>query len=159
MSEFLLQCACESPVPADWREQLVAMLGERPRRIGPWAELALFGALRCMAEAGEASLPEPAALILTSRYGTHQATRATLAQMADDLPMPLSFLQTQPSQVLALLAQRLGWHGQGMFLAAATLDEACALAAALAPAGGALVGWVEDQPLETSVWRRLRPAL
>lgn len=35
-----------APPPADWHEQLAQMLGAKPRRIGTWAELGLYGALR-----------------------------------------------------------------------------------------------------------------
>lgn len=37
-------------LPADWRERLVARLGQRPRRLGTWTELALYGALECLAD-------------------------------------------------------------------------------------------------------------
>ncbi len=45
------------PLPADWRDQLAARLGARPRRLGAWTELAMFGALRCLDAAGETALP------------------------------------------------------------------------------------------------------
>jgi len=32
-------------LPADWRAQLATRLGQRPRRMGVLAELALYGAL------------------------------------------------------------------------------------------------------------------
>lgn len=146
-----------APPPADWREQLTAMLGERPRRIGAWAELGLYGALRCMADAGEATLPEGAMLVLASHSGTHAATATALAQMREDLPMPLIFLQTQPSQLLALLATRLGWQGNACFLAGAGLPEAQSFAAAIAGGEGALLGWVDDRDGGASQWLRLQP--
>lgn len=37
-------------LPADWHERLVARLGQRPRRLGTWTELALYGALECLAD-------------------------------------------------------------------------------------------------------------
>lgn len=37
-------------LPADWRERLVARLGQRPRRLGTWTELALYGALECLVD-------------------------------------------------------------------------------------------------------------
>ena len=36
-------------LPDDWREQLATRLGQRPRRIGILAELALYGSLDCLA--------------------------------------------------------------------------------------------------------------
>lgn len=156
MIEFAVTGRCDAIPPADWRDQLAAMLGAKPRRIGLWAELALYGALRCMADSGETILPADAVLVLGSRYGTHAATAEALGQMAEDLPMPLIFLQTQPSQVLALLAERLQWRGHGSFLAGGNLADARRLAELQAGAGGALVGWVEDQAGGTTNWLRLR---
>ena len=157
MSELIITGRCsEAPPAEDWRERLAQMLGEKPRRIGLWAELGLYGALRCMADAGEKALPRDAVLVLASQGGTHVATRAALEQMQDDLPMPLTFLQTQPSQLLALLAARLEFPGNACFLAGMSLAEALALAEAQAGAGGALVGWVEDADGAATEWLRLR---
>lgn len=158
MSELRVTGRCsETPPAADWRERLARMLGERPRRIGLWAELGLYGALCCMADAGEKALPRDAILILASQGGTHVATRAALDQLQDDdLPMPLTFLQTQPSQLLALLAARLAFPGNAVFLAGASLAEARVLAEAHAGAGGALLGWVEEADDAATEWLRLR---
>jgi hypothetical protein len=144
-----------APPAADWRAQLAQLLGEKPRRIGLWAELGLYGALRCMAEAGEKSLPRDAVLLVASRGGTHAATRAALDQMQDDLPMPLTFLQTQPSQLLALLAARLDFPGNACFLAGASLAEATKLAEMQAGRGGALVGRVDDVDGGVTEWLRI----
>lgn len=45
------------PLPVDWRDQLAHRLGRRPRRVGLWTELAMFGARQCLDAAGEAALP------------------------------------------------------------------------------------------------------
>ncbi len=156
MSDLIITGRCVEPPAADWRARLAQMLGEKPRRIGAWAELGLYGALRCMADDGEATLPRDAVLMLASRGGTHVATRAALDQMRDDLPMPVAFLQTQPSQLLALLAARLDFPGNACFLAGASLAEARALAEAQAGAGGALVGWVDDADGGATEWLRMR---
>ena len=156
MSALIVTGRCsEAPPASDWRDQLAQMLGEKPRRIGLWAELGLYGALRCMADAGETALPADALLLVASRSGTHVATQAALEQMHDDLPMPLTFLQTQPSQLLALLASRLRWQGNASFLAGGSLAEARALALALAGQGGALVGWVDDADGGATEWLRI----
>lgn len=156
MSELIVAGRCsETPPAADWRQQLATMLGERPRRIGLWAELGLYGALRCMADAGETRLPHDAVLMLASQNGTHAATRAALEQMRDDLPMPLTFLQTQPSQLLALLAAHLDFPGNAIFLAGATFAEARTMAELQAGPGGALVGWVDDLDSGATEWLRL----
>jgi hypothetical protein len=143
-----------APPAADWREHLARMLGEKPRRIGLWAELGLYGALNCMAEAGESVLPADALLLLASHSGTHAATRTALEQLQDDLPMPLTFLQTQPSQLLALLSTRLCWQGNASFLAGASLEEALALAEVMAGPSGVLVGWVDDAGAGATEWMR-----
>jgi hypothetical protein len=148
-----------APPAEDWRAELERMLGARPRRIGAWAELALYGALRCMADAGEATLPAGDLLLMGSRHGTHAATAAALAQMTDDLPMPLAFLQTQPSQVLAQLAARLNWQGHACFFAGADLAQVLDQAELLAGGGGVLLGWVDDVGGGETEWWRLCPAL
>ncbi len=159
MNTFAITGRCiASPPPADWREQLTRMLGAKPRRIGTWAELGLYGALTCMADAGEAGLPPEAQIWLGSRRGTYTATDLALAQLRDDLPMPLTFLQTQPSQFLAMLAARLESRGHACFLADAQPQALLRLAAAQAGAGGLLLGWVDEMNGGSSNWLRLRHA-
>ena len=143
MSTFAISGRCiATPPPADWRAQLTRMLGAKPRRIGVWAELGLYGALRCMADTGETTLPQDALLMLASRRGAYAVTDTVLGQMRDDLPMPLAFLQTQPSQLLALLAAQMGWQGHACFVAGAEPQALLRLAAA--QADNVLLGWVEE---------------
>ena len=149
------RCLANSP-PADWREQLAQWLGAKPRRIGTWAELGLYGALCCLTDAGEKTLPPDAILLLTSRRGTYAATSAALVQMQDDLPLPLTFLQTQPSQLLALLAAQMDWTGHACFLAGAQPHDLLRLAAAQAGEGGVLLGCVDEANGGSSNWLRLR---
>ena len=157
MKTFVISGRCSaSPPPADWREQLAQMLGAKPRRIGTWAELGLYGALRCMADAGEAKLPQDAQIWLGSRCGTYAATGMVLDQLRDDLPMPLAFLQTQPSQLLALLAAQLNWKGHACFVAGSEPQALMRLAAAQAGNGGVLLGWVDEMEGGASNWLRLR---
>jgi hypothetical protein len=157
MSEWLVTGRFDvAPLPDGWREELTRLLGAKPRRIGTWAEMVLYGALRCMADAGESTLPADAVLMLASRQGTRAATKTALGQMKDDLPMPLAFLQTQPSQALALLAERLAWRGQACFFAGDELAKVRPLAEAMAGGGGILLGQVDDDGAATSVWLRLR---
>lgn len=134
-----------APPPADWREALARRLGQRPRRLGTWAELALAGALACLDEAGEAVLPPAALLTVGSLDGPKHALLDALASVGSELPMPIGFLQSQPSQILPVLARHLGWSGNGRVLN--TREPLAALRVALAeaePAGGLLIGWVED---------------
>ena len=149
-------CCLANPPPADWRDKLAQLLGAKPRRIGTWAELGLYGAMRCMADAGEKTLPPDAILLLTSQRGTYAATNAALAQMRDDLPLPLTFLQTQPSQLLALLAVQMDWTGHACFLAGAQSKDLLRLAAAQAGDGGVLLGCVDETSGGSSNWLRLR---
>jgi hypothetical protein len=149
---------------ADWREQLATRLGGRPRRIGRWAELGLYGALECLAEGGEDTLAAHAALVLSSRHGPAFAMREALAQAREGLPLPLTFLQIQPSQLLATLSAHLSWCGDARFITQpdplAVLDLALAMAGS--HADGLLLGWVselgdEGRPCESSLWLRLEP--
>lgn len=145
-----------APPPPDWRETLAQMLGAKPRRIGVWAELGVYGALRCMADAGETALPQNALLMLASRRGTYAATDIVLEQIRNDLPMPLAFLQTQPSQVLALLAAQMAWKGQACFVADPELKALLTLVSAQAGADGVLIGWVDEMNGGVTNWLRLR---
>ncbi len=158
MKTFSILGRCDAaPPPADWREQLAQMLGAKPRRIGTWAELGLYGALRCMLDAGEKTLPLHAQIWLGSRLGTCSATKTVLDQMREDLPMPLAFLQTQPSQLLALLAAQMGWNGQACFVAGGGMQSLLQLAAAQAGEGGLLLGWLDETDGGESKWLRLLP--
>lgn len=156
MSNFSVAgCCLGFPPPANWREQLIQLMGSNPRRIGKWAELGLYGALRCMADAGEETLPSDALLLLTSRRGTYVAADAALEQMHDDSLMPLTFLQTQPSQLLASLSAQLNWTGNACFFATSAPRNLLRIAAAQAGAGGALLGCVDETSGGVTSWLRL----
>lgn len=158
MKTFTVSGRCSAaPPPSDWRDQLARMLGAKPRRIGTWAELGLYGALRCMADAGEKTLPQDAQIWLGSRRGTYAATATVLDQLREDLPMPLAFLQTQPSQLLVLLAAQIDWKGHACFVAGAEPLALLRLAGVQAGKGGALLGWVDEMDGGSSNWLRLRP--
>ncbi len=158
MRDFVVSGRCvAAPPPANWREQLALMLGAKPRRIGTWAELGLYGALRCMADAGEAGLASDTQIWLGSQRGTYAPTEVVLGQLKDELPMPLAFLQTQPSQLLALLAAQLDWSGHACFVAGGAPQGLLELAAAQAGAGGVLLGWVDEMDGGSTNWLRLHP--
>jgi len=145
------------PPQTHWRDHLCELLGQTPRRLGPWAELGLYGALCCLADAGEPRLTPEASLILGSRRGPSTATLTALQQMHDDLPMPLTFLQTQPSQLLALLAAQWQWRGQACFFAATSATDLLTLAQLQSGAAGVLLGWVDEADGGISQWLRLHP--
>lgn len=156
MKTFAIKGRCiAAPPPPDWREQLALMLGAKPRRIGTWAELGLYGALRCMEDAGETTLPPDALLILTSRRGTYAATDLVMDQLRNDLPMPLTFLQVMPGQLLALVAAQMHWQGNACFFADAQPQALLRLAAAQAGKGGILLGCVDEMDGGSTQWLRL----
>jgi len=149
-------------VPQTWRADLAGRLGERPRRLGPWGELALFGARACLDAAGEAQLPADALLRLGSLIGpTATVLRALGDLRAGTSPLPYTFLQTQPAVALAVLAAHLGWSGDAMLHIhrdpLAQLRAALAAAQAASPPAGLLIGWVEEAPEPGSHWLRLAP--
>jgi hypothetical protein len=146
-----------SPPPAEWRNHLATRLGHRPRRIGEWVELALFGARQCLDAAREENLPADALLSLSSLHGPDIALRTALQQARDGLPMPITFLNSQPSQALPALAKYLGWQGNGRVLTTRDPCTALLLASCEARAGGMLLGWVDEDPPGKSVWIRLLP--
>lgn len=148
------RCIADPP-PAGWREQLAAQLGGKPRRIGIWAELGLYGALQCMADAGEKKLPVQAGLILSSQHGPVKAMWSVLEQACEDLPMPLTFLQTQPSQLLATLAAQLNWRGDARFITHADPRGLLCLAAVQNNRDGLLLGWVDETGVTLSHSTRL----
>jgi len=144
-------------LPKNWRDQLAERLGQRPRRIGLLAELALYGALNCLAAAGESGLPHKDLLRLSSLRGSRSAIFRTLDQGRDDLPLPFSFLQSQTSQILAALAVALNWQGDASIISARDPLDVVKLACHQAGSNGILLGWVEEDDPATSLWLRLVP--
>jgi hypothetical protein len=146
------------PLPEDWRASLAERLGQRPRRIGPWAELALYGARLCLDAAGEPTLPAGTQLRIASRLAPMAAARAIAEQARVGLPMPFAFMQSQPSQMLAALSQHLAWQGDARF--SLCRDPHAALQLAQQDGhmtGSLLVGWVEEDR-RTEWWRLVAQA-
>lgn len=83
-----------------------------------------------------------------------------LAQARESLPLPLAFLQTQPSQLLAALSAQLRWCGDARFVTNPNPLTVLALALVIADshADGLLVGWVNELDIESSYWLRLEPS-
>ena len=154
-------CSVADPPPAHWREELASLLGARPRRVGVWAELGLYGARTCLDAAGLPVLPPQAVVCVSSLSGSQSATHDTAAQCRDGLPLPFGFLQSQSSQLLAALGQWLQWEGEGGFLAHRDPAVARRLAqrdAVQAGASGLLLGQVEESgtQLATHWWWLVR---
>lgn len=144
-------------LPDDWREQLAVRLGQRPRRIGLLAELALYGALDCLADANETTLPKDDLVRICSLRGPTSAISQVLIQNQQDLPMPFSFLQSQTSQLLPALANALSWQGDAAVILARNAMDLATLAAHQAGNNGMLLGWVEEAEPCQSFWLRLSP--
>ncbi len=160
MKVYRIRARClAQPAATDWREQLSNRLGGRPRRLGRWAELGLYGAMECLAADTESRLAEHAALVLSSQHGPALAMRSALVQVREGLPLPLTFLQIQPSQLLATLSAQLGWCGDARFITHP--DPLSILTVALTIADshtdGLLLGWVNELDVESSIWLRLQP--
>jgi hypothetical protein len=154
-------------LPADWRDQLASMLGTRPRRIGLWAEMAIFGARRCLDATGSGELPSGAVVRIASDCGPVEAlAQVGSAFEAGLLPMPFDFLQSQPSQMLAAFSLHMKWRGDASFVAldgwgplqarmrleAAILRERAELAGQ--PWAGMLLGRVDlgQEPASQWLW-------
>lgn len=144
------------PPPADWRELLAHRLGTRPRRIGGWAELALLGARLCLDAAQEERLPQGALLRVVGTHGPMAATRLAAEQARHGLPLPFSFMQSQPSQMLAAVSQHLQWRGDARYVLGRDLHATLQLAQleCTSPAAGLLIGTVEEDRCTT--WWRYR---
>ncbi|MHB8915953.1 MAG: hypothetical protein ACYC4K_09105 [Thiobacillus sp.] len=146
---------CDAP-PSDWRAQLATRLGHRPRRLGEWVELALWGARQCLDQAGEEQLPSNTLLTLSTLNGSDIALRSALTQAKDGVPMPITFLNSQPAQSLPALAQYLGWQGNGRCLTTREPSLALQLACLEAGSEGVLAGWVDEDAPGKSIWLRLQ---
>jgi hypothetical protein len=144
------------PLPAGWRDALAARLGQPLRRMGPWAELALYGARLCLDAAHEPALPPGALLRVASLSGPLSATRTIAEQARSGLPMPFAFMQSQPSQMLAALSRHLAWQGDARFTVCRDPDALRLLAQLECGPAGALIGWVEEN--RRTEWWRLVPA-
>jgi hypothetical protein len=140
------------PLPADWRDQLARRLGTRPRRIGGWAELALLGARLCLDAAHEEQLAPGALLRVVGVHGPMGATRGVAEQAAQGLPLPFTFMQSQPSQMLAALSQHLGWQGDARYVLARDPQALLQLAQLECGPAGLLIGTVEEDR-RTQWWR------
>lgn len=143
-----------APLASNWRELLAVRLGQRPRRIGILAELALFGALECLDAARETVLPQDVLLRVSSLQGPVDAIRQVLEQNREELPMPFSFLQSQTSQLLPALVAALKWQGDAGIVMARDPMRLAILAAQQAGQNGMLLGWVEESPCRSD-WFRL----
>ena len=153
--------ACHNVSPDhNWREQLINMLGSKPRRLSSWCELGMFGALSCLKKSMQiqlanapstTQLSSEVSLRVYSEYGTIAATRSALAQACENLPMPFTFMQTQQGQLFNALGTTLGWHGDGY---STTYENRRFGELALLNSfnGSALLAWVDEERELISRW-------
>lgn len=149
------------PLPEAWRDDLAKRLGRRPRRVGLWTELAMYGARNCLDAAGEAALPAGARIRVASLRGAWSATHAGLAQRDAGLPMPFTFMQSQPALMLAEVGRCLEWQGDASFMLCRDPQRLLQLAKLGAASDGLLFGVVDEARDGTpacSEWWRLLPA-
>ncbi|MGJ3700632.1 hypothetical protein [Variovorax sp. AFSI2.2] len=149
------------PLPADWRDQLAHRLGRRPRRVGLWTELAMYGARCCLDAAGEDALPTGARLRVSSMRGAWGATHAGLAQLDAGALMPFTFMQGQPALMLAEVGRCLDWQGDAGFALCRDPQQLLQLSRIGAGSAGLLLGVVEEErngEMPRSEWWRLVPA-
>ncbi len=144
--------ACSNHAPdTDWHAQLVTLLGRKPRRLSRWCELGLFGALSCIGKTGQSRLPNDVAIRVYSEYGTLNATHAAMAQANDHLPMPFTFMQTQPGALFNALGTALDWHGDAyMTSCGSRAQNQIALLQGIQQS--ALLAWVDEEPELISRW-------
>ena len=138
-------------VPEDWQEQLVDLLGSKPRRQSRWCELGLWGALRCLHNTNNNPLSGHVSIRVYSENGTIEATRKALEQAGEHLPLPVTFMQTLPGQLFNALGSALGWHGDGCSIAGANRQQT-EIEMLRNIRQTSLLAWVDEVPEMVSLW-------
>ena len=114
MKTFAITGRClAAPPPADWREQLAQMLGAKPRRIGTWAELGMYGALCCMADAGENDAAARGAA-LAGQPPRHLRRDGDRAGTVARRPADAAGVPADSAEPVAGDAGRADWNGTAM---------------------------------------------
>ena len=72
--------------------------------------------------------------------------------------MPFTFMQSQPSQMLAALSQHLAWQGNASFIVSRDEQALRHLAECEAGPRRCFWGWVEEGDSLRTEWWRLAPA-
>lgn len=148
---FAIKACRNSSIENDWSAQLAILLGSKPRRLSRWCELGLFGALSCIKQSGQYDLSSDVAIRVYSEYGTVNATRIAMEQASEHLPMPFTFMQTQPCQIFNALGSAVGWHGDGSVISGINQQQSeWALLQGINQS--ALLAWVDEVPEPISCW-------
>lgn len=148
---FRIHASSHHPAGDDWHAQLVSLLGSKPRRLSRWCEAGLLGALSCVRQAGHASLSDQVAIRIYTEYGTASTTRTALMQAKEHMPMPFTFMQTQPGQLFNALGTALGWHGDG-YTTSCNHRGHSETALVRGIRQSALLAWVDEEPALISHW-------
>lgn len=154
---FAIKACHNIPIAHDWAAQLAALLGSKPRRLSRWCELGLFGALSCIRQSTPSDLSSDVAIRVYSEYGTLNATRTAMEQAREHLPMPFTFMQTQPCQIFNALGNAVNWHGDGCAVSSATRRQS-EIALLQDIWRSSLLAWVDEMPEAVSRWIWLEEA-
>jgi hypothetical protein len=154
---FAIKACSNAPIENDWGTQLVALLGSKPRRLSRWCELGLYGALSCIRQSEQTGLSSDVAIRVYSEYATINATRMAMEQATEHLPMPFTFMQTQPCQIFNALGAAVGWHGDG-YVTSSINRKQSGLALLQGIKQSALLAWVDEVPEPISRWIWLEEA-
>lgn len=155
MTAYRILCASCRPVTDNWRTQLVNRLGYKPRRLSQWCELGLWGALESLAQVDQALVNDTLTVRVYTRHSTLNASLQALEQLRSFPPMPFTFLQTQPGQLLGHLGKALNWRGDGVVL---TVDSVDSVVPLCSEGALQLIGWLDDVRQLTSQWLLLQRA-
>ena len=147
-------------IPEDWREQMVMMLGHKPRRVSAFTEAVLYGALECMTQNPQLNVARLSALRITTQKGPRTASRKRIAQSTHELPMPFTFLHSQLGQALASLTHALSWQGDASILIGNNTSDFIRMSLISSHSHDVLLGWVDeinDDDPQKNHWLWLSP--
>ncbi len=156
MNQYFKIVACSNtPIQSNWPMQLATLFGSKPRRLSRWCELALYGALSCIKEGGvnhgSDQFSNDVVIRVYTENGTINASLQAIAQSQEHLPMPFTFMQTQPGQLFNAFGTAMGWHGDGITVAGRCRKET-EIELIQNLEGCALIGWVDEVPELVSRW-------
>lgn len=139
------------PLLPDLREAVNALCRERPRRIDRYTQLALLGAMRCVANT---KLPPSTGLYMGSRFASLSNTIAMHQQMIEqgESPKPAHFINSLSNSAGYYVARNLNLQQRNMFVSRADASlmatlQIAALDIVSANITHALVGIVEEAVL------------
>jgi hypothetical protein len=148
---FKINASHNAPVSESWRTQLTAMMGGKPRRLSTWCELGLFGALSFIKTTSKTFLPGVVPIRVYTESGTISTTWRAIEQNKEHMPMPFTFMQTQPSQLFNALGGALSWNGDGATFSSKNRHEYENFVLRDIQQSSVLA-WVEEDPSPKSAW-------